>query len=64
MALLPFDVAEFPMLTVCVHPGCKTILLGEGSCVAHDVPRDDRAPVAVDDRNGKRPDRTLLSRCS
>jgi len=36
MAPLPFNLAEFPMLNTCTQPGCSTILLGTGRCLAHE----------------------------
>ena len=30
------DISDFPMLSVCEYPGCSTILLGHGRCLAHD----------------------------
>jgi hypothetical protein len=37
------DVANFPMLSVCSEPGCRTVVFGSGTCVEHDaVPIVDR----------------------
>jgi hypothetical protein len=62
MPRLPFDIADFPMLNVCVHPGCNAILLGEGPCQAHDGLKDTSRPDAADHREDARPERVLLGR--
>jgi len=62
MGRLPFDIAEFPMLNVCAHPGCNSILLGEGPCAAHDRPEEARRPAAADEREDVKPEPVLLGR--
>ena len=47
MARLPFDIAEFPMLSICAYPGCATILLGHGHCLAHELPVEETEPIAL-----------------
>ena len=62
MPRLPFDIADFPMLNVCVHAGCNAILLGEGPCQAHDRPQDASRPDAADHHEDERPEPVLLGR--
>jgi hypothetical protein len=49
MAKQLIDVVDFPMLSVCVHPGCRTVLLGRGRCIAHDKSEDGLSRRGPDD---------------
>ncbi len=38
------------MLRLCTAPGCRTIVLGRGTCVEHDAPRIAAQLTGISDR--------------